>query len=176
MGQGVDVSNGTGNGSLLRNGDSHVQEVVKTAHEELRQLLRQRAEIMKRIGTLKQTISGLANLFGDEILGEDLLELVDRKTGGRQPGFTKACRMVLMEAGQPLAVREVCDRIQQRLPAVLLRHKDPLASVTTVLNRLVEYGEAESVIRENGRRAWQWVSDPVAVEQANSANAPLSQL
>jgi len=167
-------SNETGNGTVLRDGDPHVQEVVKTAHEELRQLMRQRTEIMKRIGTLKQTIAGLANLFGDEILGEDLLELVDRKSGGRQPGFTKACRMVLMEAGRPLAVREVCEQIQQRLPAVLLRHKDPLASVTTVLNRLVEYGEALSVVRENGRRAWQWVSDPVSVDQANAA--PLPQL
>jgi len=178
MQYGVNGSNGTGtgNGSPLRNGDSHVQEVVKAAHEELRQLMRQRADIMKRIGTLKQTISGLANLFGDDILGEDLLELVDRKTGGRQPGFTKACRMVLMEAGRPLGVREVCEQMQQRLPAVLLRHKDPLASVTTVLNRLVEYGEALSVVRDNGRRAWQWASDPVSVEQANSARPPLSSL
>src|ERR1700687_3638828 len=158
-------SNETGNGTFPRNRDPHVQEVVKTAHEELRQLMRQRTEIMKRIGTLKQTIAGLANLFGDESLGEDLLELVDRKSGGRQPGFTKACRMVLMEAGRPLAVREVCEQIQQRLPTLLLRHKDPLASVTTVLNRLVEYGEALSLVRENGRRAWQWVSDPVPVEQ-----------
>ena len=161
-------SNGTGNGTFQRNGDPHVHEVVKTAHEELRQLMRQRAEIMKRIGTLKQTISGLANLFGDDILGEELLELVDRKTGGRQPGFTKACRMVLMEAGRPLAVREVCEQMQQRLPAVLLRHKDPLASVTTVLNRLVEYGEAMSVVRENGRRAWQWAADPAFVDQRAS--------
>jgi len=176
MQHGVNGGNGTSNGSALRNGDSHVQEVVKAAHEELRQLMRQRAEIMKRIGTLKQTIAGLANLFGDDILGEDLLELVDRKTGGRQPGFTKACRMALMEAGRPLAVREVCEQIQQRLPAVLLRHKDPLASVTTVLNRLVEYGEAQSVVRENGRRAWQWVSDGAPAEQHNPTGAPVSQL
>jgi hypothetical protein len=27
------------------------------------------------------------------------------------------------------------------------------------LNRLVEYGEARSTIRENGRRAWEWVAD-----------------
>jgi len=69
MQHGVNGGNGTSNGSALRNGDSHVQEVVKAAHEELRQLMRQRAEIMKRIGTLKQTIAGLANLFGDDILG-----------------------------------------------------------------------------------------------------------
>ena len=140
--------------------DPHVQQVIRAAHDELRQLLRQRAEIMKRIGTVKQTIVGLANLFGDEILDEELLELVDRKNSGRQPGFTKACRMVLMEADQPLGAREVCEHIQRRLPPVLLRHKDPLASVTTVLNRLVDYGEARTVVRENGRRAWQWVADP----------------
>jgi hypothetical protein len=149
-----------GNKNLPGRNDPHVQEVVKAAHEELRQLMLQRAEVMKRIGTVKQTIVGLANLFGDEVLSEELLELVDRKSGGRQPGFTKACRMVLMEAERPLGAREVCEQIQQRIPPVLLRHKDPLASVTTVLNRLVEYGEARTVVRENGRRAWQWVSDP----------------
>jgi len=177
MQDGRSGGNGTIGGSLLNQRDPHVHEVVKTAHEELRQLMRQRAEIMKRIGTLKQTIAGLANLFGDDILGEDLLELVDRKTGGRQPGFTKACRMALMEAGRALTVREVCERIQERMPAVLLRHKDPLASVTTVLNRLVEYGEAQSVVRDNGRRAWQWVADAVPVAaQTEQSVAPLSQI
>jgi hypothetical protein len=67
--------------------------------------------------------------------------------------------MVLMESDCPLGAREVCEKIQQRIPPVLLRHKDPLASVTTVLNRLVEYGEARTVIRDNGRRAWAWVAD-----------------
>jgi len=141
-------------------GGQHVQEVLRAAQDELRHLLHQRAEIMKRIGTVKQTIIGLANMFGDSVLNDDLLELVDRKSGGRQPGFTKACRMVLMEAGQPMGARDVCEQIQRRLPPLLLRHKDPLASVTTVLNRLVEYGEARAVVRDNGRRAWEWVSEP----------------
>ena len=100
----VGRSNGMGAGTknLPGSSDPHVQEVVKAAHEELRLLMRQRADVMKRIGTVKQTIVGLANLFGDEVLSEELLELVDRKSGGRQPGFTKACRMVLMEAARPL--------------------------------------------------------------------------
>src|SRR5438105_3321437 len=151
--------NGNANKSVTNSGP-HVQEVVKAAHDELRQLMRQRAEIMKRIGTVKQTIVGLANLFGDEMLTDELLELVDRKSSGRQPGFTKACRMVLMESARPLGAREVCEHIQRKIPPVLLHHKDPLASVTTVLNRLVDYGEARTVLRENGRRAWQWVADP----------------
>jgi hypothetical protein len=139
--------------------DGHVHEVVRQAQDELRQLMRQRAEIMKRIGTVKQTIAGLANLFGDQILSDELLELIDRKPNGRQPGFTKACRMVLMEAQRSLSAREVCELLQRKAPPVLDRHKDPLASVTTVLNRLVDYGEARSLVRENGRRAWEWVAD-----------------
>jgi hypothetical protein len=140
-------------------GNGHVQEVVRQAHEELRQLLQQRAHVMRRIGTIKQTIAGLANLFGDDVLSDELLEMVDRKSSGRQPGFTKACRMVLMDANRALSSRDVCDRLNEKSPPMLARHKDPMASVTTVLNRLVAYGEARAVTLENNRRAWQWVAD-----------------
>jgi hypothetical protein len=54
--------------------------------------------------------------------------------------------------------RDICDSLQEKMPALLARHKDPMASVTTVLNRLVEYGEAQAVIA-NGRRAWRWVAE-----------------
>jgi hypothetical protein len=159
------------NGSLRpveRYDIGHVQEVIRQAHGELRLLLQQRAEIMKRIGTVKQTISGLANLFGDAVLTEELMELVDRKSSGRQPGFTKACRMILMQAGHAMNARDICDYFQQKMPALLARHKDPMASVTTVLNRLVEYGEAQAVVA-NGRRAWRWVADlPTEVGAAGS--------
>jgi hypothetical protein len=90
---------GTRNSGLPGSSDPHVQQVVKVAHEELSQLMRQRAQIIKRIGTIKQTIVGLANLFGDEVLSEELLELVDRKSSGRQPGFTKAWRHGRYRAG-----------------------------------------------------------------------------
>jgi hypothetical protein len=149
-----------GNGSA-RYDVGHVQEVIRQAHDELRQLLQQRAEVMKRIGTVKQTIAGLANLFGDGVLNEELLELVDRKSNGRQPGFTKACRMILMEAGRALSARDICDYFHKNMPVILARHKDPMASVTTVLNRLVEYGEAQAVLL-NGRRAWRWVAESVS--------------
>jgi hypothetical protein len=145
--------------TITDNGSGHVQEVVRQAHEELRELLRQRAEVMRRIGTIKQTIAGLANLFGEGVLSDELLELIDRKSSGRQPGFTKACRMILMDAKRALSARDVCDLIQEKAPPILARHKDPMASVTTVLNRLVAYGEAKAVALDNGRRAWQWVAD-----------------
>jgi hypothetical protein len=160
----MDVGKNTGLHELTALGNEvPVHQVVKAAHEELRVLLQQRAEIMKRIGTVKQTITGLANLFGDEVLGEDLLELIDRKPNGRQPGFTKACRRVLMEIRRPIGAREVCAELERQAPAILSRHKDPLASVTTVLNRLVDYGEARSLSNDRGRRVWEWVSEPEQV-------------
>jgi hypothetical protein len=148
-----------GRGMVAHANGAPVEQVVKAAHDELLQLLEQRAEIVKRIGTVKQTIVGLANLFGDHVLGEDLLELIDRKPNGRQSGFTKGCRTALMEARRPLGAREVCQELEKRSPAILSRHKDPLASVTTVLNRLVDYGEARSLSNDRGRRVWEWVSD-----------------
>ena len=45
-----------------------------------------------------------------------------------------------------------------------------MTSVTTVLNGLVEYGEAEAVLL-NGRRAWRWVAD---VPMQPGASAALS--
>jgi phenazine biosynthesis-like protein len=152
--------------------NGHVQEVVRLAHEELRQLLQQHAEVVHRIRTIKQTIAGLANLFGDVVVNEELLELVDRKSNGRQPGFTKACRMILMDANRALSARDVCDRIHEKLPPMLERHKDPMVSVTTVLNRLVAYGEARAVALENGRRAFKWVADSEPESVSASGLAP----
>ncbi|HUJ95768.1 MAG TPA: hypothetical protein VLW84_10925 [Terriglobales bacterium] len=151
-------------------GEAHIERVITQVHAELEDLLKKRAEIVKRIGTIRQTIVGLANVFGEGALGPELLELIDRRPQERQTGFTKACRIVLMEAQRPLTAREVCRLIGQRNPALLARHKDPLASVTTVLNRLANYGEARFVLNQQERRTWQWVSD----RDANPVQLPNS--
>jgi hypothetical protein len=156
-----------GTEEFVGSSNAHVQEVVKAAEEDLRQLIRQRADIVKRIGTIKQTIVGLANVFGDDWLSEELGELVGRKDRARQRGLTKSCRTVLMEANRPLGAQEICEQLQGRIPLVLLHHKDPAASVTTVLNRLVAYGEALKVHDESGRRAWQWYDQGRANVSAN---------
>ncbi len=139
--------------------DPHVQEVIRSAERELHELLQRRAELMKRIGTIKQTLAGLANIFGDSVLSEQLLTFLDRKAASRQPGFTRACRVVLMEAGKPLGARLVCHALQRKFPELLERHKDPIASVTTVLNRLADYSEARCSLDANGRRAWEWIAE-----------------
>lgn len=139
--------------------DLHVQEVIRSAERELHELLDQRAELMKRIGSIKQTLAGLANIFGDCVLSDQLLTFLERKSVSRQPGFTRACRVVLMDAKKPLGARLVCQALQQRFPELLERHKDPIASVTTVLNRLADYTEARCSLDGNGRRVWQWIAE-----------------
>jgi hypothetical protein len=138
--------------------DSHVQEVIRSAESELLALLQQRAALMKRIGSIKQTLVGLANMFGNSVLNEKLLELLDRGTA-RRSGFTQACRAVLMESSTQVSARQVCDLLQKKFPGVLERHKKPFASVTTVLSRLVEYDEVRTTLTENGGRVWQWVAE-----------------
>jgi hypothetical protein len=138
--------------------DLHVQEVIRSAELELMALLQQRTELMKRIGSIKQTLVGLANMFGDSVLNERLLGLLDRSTARRRSGFTQACRAVLMESPTHLSVRQVCDLLLSKFPGVLEKHKKPTASVTTILNRLVEYDEARSFVTGSGR-VWQWASE-----------------
>ncbi len=151
-------SSTNGNGGLQPGADAHVREVVRSAQTELHQLLRQRAEIMKRIGTIKQTLSGLANLFGDWLLDDELLVLLDRKTT-RHSGFTRACRLELMNSATPLSARQICEQLQSKHPELRQRHKNLYASVTTVLGRLVEYAEARTFLPADEQRLWQWVAE-----------------
>ena len=152
-------SSTNGNGGLQPGADAHVREVVRSAEMELHELLRQRAEIMKRIGTIKQTLSGLANLFGDWLLDDKLLVLLDRKTT-RHSGFTRACRLELMNSATPLCARQICEQLQRKHPELRQRHKNLYASVTTVLSRLVEYAEVRTFLQADGQRVWQWIADP----------------
>jgi hypothetical protein len=138
--------------------DPHVEAVVRSAEQEIRELLQQRAKVMKRIETIKQALSKLAEMFGDSILNGEVLNLLDHKAE-RHSGFTQACRSVLMESTTPLSARQVRDRIQEASPPLIARHKDSLASVTTILSRLVQYSEARCVVLGPGRRVWEWVGE-----------------
>jgi hypothetical protein len=154
----VDSSDEKRNESLPNRSSPHVEAIIRAAHEELRRLAEQRAEIIKRMGTIKKTIVGLCNLFGDGELSDDLRELVIGENPVRKLGLTQVCRTVLKEAGCPLTAREVCQQIQQRTLSRLPCSTNLLATVGTVLNRLVQYGEARVVPRSKGPRAWLWVS------------------
>lgn len=137
----------------------HVREVIAAAEIELQQLLQQRSETMKRIGTVKQTLVCLAKVFGEDVLTAEITRLLGQGSTRKQPGFTRACRVVLMEAGIPLEARQGFRELNRRFPELVERHKDPIASVTTVFNRLVGYAEVRSFLNHKGRRVWQWIAE-----------------
>ena len=149
---------------------AHVNKILEEIYGEFQALTNQRDAILRRIGTLRRTIVGLANLFGDEVVGESILEMVDRKSSTRSHGLTRTCRLVLMESSGPLMCHQVCDEIKRRNPATLAKHKDPLASVNTVLNRLARYGEARTIVNQRGKRAWEWATDSDAVRLDSPKN------
>ena len=157
--EGVSVMDSVTSENTSSAADMHVLEVIRAAKQELAELVRQRAEIMRRIGTTKQAILGLANLFGDTALQDELLEFMENRSVKRQPGFTRACRFVLMQANRPLNSREMCEQLWHKHRELAIRHKDLLASVTTVLNRLVGYGEARAIEEPGGRRIWEWIAE-----------------
>jgi hypothetical protein len=130
-----------------------LDEVVRKVTAELKELTCEHYEIMKRIGNLRRTLSGLATIFGNSVI-----EMAPDTTGGKNyswQGFTNICRLILMSAETPLSSRQVCALVKQR-SEIGTRHRDPLASVTTVLNRLAKYGEVTYEIGQTGSRLWRW--------------------
>ena len=154
------MSTATNVTQLVAPRNAHVQDVIAAAEHELHQLLQQRSETMKRIGTIKQTLVCLAKVFGEDVLTPEVMRLLGRGSTRKQPGFTRACRVILMEAGIPLEARQGYRELQRRFPELVERHKDPLASVTTVFNRLVGYAEVRSFQNGKGRRVWEWIAEP----------------
>jgi hypothetical protein len=125
--------------------------------EELQELMQQRDAVVRRICAVKKTVAGLVALFGPAEVGLELPQFIGRKDS-RRPGLSDECRLALMNADRPLAAREVRDRVMERMPS-LANHRDALASVTTILNRLVRYGEACHVVDNDGRTRWAWVTE-----------------
>ncbi|MGA8866944.1 MAG: hypothetical protein WB510_08245 [Candidatus Sulfotelmatobacter sp.] len=137
----------------------HLLEVIRSAEQELTGLLQRRAEITRRMASLKQMLSGLADLFGASILDDELLVTVNRGTANRQKGLTRACRLILMEARTPLRARQGCEELLRRFPELAQHHKDLRASVTTVFHRLAVYAEARCFLDDAGQRVWEWNKD-----------------
>jgi Asp-tRNA(Asn)/Glu-tRNA(Gln) amidotransferase B subunit len=141
---------------------TEVDQVIKLVSSELQDLLRQRAVIIRRVAILRRTIAGLAEMIGGDALSEELLVLIAPRTRGtRGTGLTEACRSVLSNSSQPLTTREVVERIRANNGAVIRNHKDPVASVTSILHRLGSYGESTTQLSKSGRRIWVAVKNPL---------------
>jgi hypothetical protein len=88
-------------------------------------LIRDRAEIVNRIGTVRRTLVGLTELFGESKLNDEILKLVERKTGKRQLGLTEVCRDILVKERRSLNGNEVYGLVRQRLYGYGVPRREP---------------------------------------------------
>jgi hypothetical protein len=139
-----------------QNGDPDVHKVIRAAELELHRLLQQKSEIAKRIRTIRLTVSGLAALFGKEILNEELSQALESKDRPRKSGITEACRAILLEAARPMTANDVCESLRREHPQLLERHKSPLANISTILNRLAQGGKIR-LVQKSRPKAWESV-------------------
>jgi hypothetical protein len=145
--------------------DKHVQQVLESAQKQLHSLHKQRNEVTRRIVTVKRMLISLAEMFGEKDFCDELLQEVGLKRSDQKRGLTSTCRQVLMESAGPISTRKVQEEIARRNPSLLTGHKDPQASLITILNRLVRYGEIEPLVGENGRREWKWLNERASPEE-----------
>jgi hypothetical protein len=135
-----------------------IKRFVGGMRDELKALCARRAAIGKRVSVLRQTIAGLADLFGPVAVDDDLRDLVadfQRKPVRAHAGLTDSCRQILQDSSQPLTLQQILRQFQEKYPAALAHHKRPSTSLRNVLNRLVSYGEAVQELTGDGLLAWK---------------------
>jgi hypothetical protein len=114
------------------------------------QLMRERQQIAQRIAILKRTIKGVVFLYGEQLLRAPN----NGANQERRRGLTNACRLVLTRADTSLSAQDISAILKEEFPDLFRRPGNQYASLVTILNRLVEYGEADTFLR-NGSRFWQ---------------------
>jgi len=114
-------------------------------------------QINEEISAVKSTLYGLSLIFGDEAFPQPLLQSLRSKPGGKVRGLTAACEAVLVKTSHPCSVSAVCNLVRAVDPLLLIHHRNPRASVMTVLRNFAKRGQ---VVRrtEDGRSVWQWVN------------------
>jgi hypothetical protein len=115
------------------------KQEIETAKDKLEELLVEQDALATRIAKHKRILAHLIELSS---LEDDSTPAV-----GLVTGITDACRTVLRAATSPLLPVEVRDRVQQ---LGLPEQRNLLASVHTVLRRLVEGGEVIPVPPKQG--------------------------
>jgi hypothetical protein len=158
-----------------------LKPVIGCLREQLRDLRLELASILKRIMTIKKTVSGLADLFGSDVVDGGLRVLLSPEPVRRarsHPGLTDLCRQFLREASEPLTVHQILRQFQERSSAGLARHRHPAHSLRMILRRLVDYGEAEQLLTDGGVHAWRLTARSCGLGKNSPglgrANAPQS--
>ena len=111
--------------------------------EKMGECLKEQQHLEKRIVGIRETIVALSNLLGEEFVEEDAL------------GLTDAIRQAFKTAVGPMAPTDVRGRLEQ-LGYDISKYGNVMASVHSVLNRLVQRREVAQEGTIGAKPAYRW--------------------
>jgi hypothetical protein len=115
------------------------RRVLKGAEKELIDMFRQRDALEHQIARQRQTVIALRMKVDGDRFPKDRIEIFKPKT------LTDACRWVLAGAMKPLDAPEIRDRVEAL--GYDIGSSNPLASVHSVIKRLIEQREVKRAYR-----------------------------
>jgi hypothetical protein len=137
-----------------------LETVFRLAQDELLSLLQQHDQLVAKIASVKQSLIALSELFGDQLLRKDLVDI--RVRAAIRPakkkakiGLTSALRRVLVESRRQLTVKQTYQLLLSQFRESIEHHKSPTSSITTVLNRLTASGELVETRNAQDIRVWE---------------------
>jgi hypothetical protein len=127
---------------------------LQARKRELAGLLKQRQVFDRQMAQLQPIINhleGLCRELGDRAAKENAAK-VELTTG-----LTELARVTLEEAYMPLSASEVKKRMEAK-GFDFSKYSNPLASIHTVLKRLVKSRQVKVVPQKAGKKAYQWIT------------------
>lgn len=127
---------------------------LNVAKQELARLGKQRQSIDQKMAKLQPVISHLEGLCKE--LGEKFAHETATKVE-LTTGLTELARLTLSEAFVALSARELKERMEKK-GFDFSKYSSPLASIHTVLKRLVKGGQVKVIPQKGGKKAYQWIT------------------
>lgn len=131
--------------------DTHYQQTLEKAKADLisararrEQAIQLQEELEQRIIELRRTVAALAALCGEEFNEDD------------EFGLTDSIRMALKTYGGHLNAQQVKNRLEQM--GYKSNSTNLLASVHTILKRLVLKGELDDTVVSENKPAYRWIA------------------
>jgi hypothetical protein len=127
---------------------------LQARKRELVSLLQQRQKIDQKMAQLQPVISHLEGLC------RELGEKVAHETAVKHElttGLTELARVTLREAFIPVSASDLKSRMEAR-GFDFSKYSNPLASIHTVLQRLVKSSQVKVVPQKGGKKTYQWIT------------------
>lgn len=139
--------------------DQVYKETLKSAEDELEQLLSEEAKIEMRLVAIRHRA---------ESLRRTVLSLGDLVGEAREPqifGITDAIRKVMSERKEGSHVSaQMVRSILERDKFPLSEYKNAMAVIHTTLKRLVDQGELQPFEASNGKTYYKWIDRGITDE------------